>query len=351
MIVYRKASQLRIKRSSVPEPPYWYATALAPYGARRLTPVAIDYLELRASSAERLEVSICNDVSDEIERAAGRQPLQPPALIEAAEFAEAIFGRGEEALRACREVGLPAIHLVSTRGALPVDGTGSTVVIATWPLEFERLETLFATAAERQLEWGVAVPVMFPVTTNLEALQQIAEAAHRHGARFLTTLPLDVDATARQAIAQSLTIPGEDETYAMLFHADLEPVHVATERHLAAVAAELGLSDYLLPPQWSAKTNWNAAIVLTLAATRMLAMAHEIELAGTLARSARIVAELDKPLTRIAEAASLSIVEALDEVSVDILSEWLETGRSVFLDRVSERWRLRRDYRTSDAAP
>lgn len=313
--------------------------------------MAIDYLELRASSSERLEVSVCNDVSDELERVAARQRLQAPVLIEAADFAEAVFGRGEEALSACRELGLAAVHLISTRGALPDDGGGATVVIATWPLEFERLESLFAAAGERRLEWGAAIPVMFPVTTNLEALQEIASAAQRHGARFLTTLPLDVDATARQAIAQSLTVPGEDDTYAMLFHADLDPVHVATERHVAAVASELDLLDYLTPPQWQARTNWNAAIVLTLAATRMLAMSHEIELAGMLARSARVVAELDKPLTRIVEAASLSIVEALDEASVDILGEWLETGRSVFVDGVNERWRLRRDYRASDAGP
>ncbi len=80
-----------------------------------------------------------------------------------------------------------------------------------------------------------------------------------------------------------------------------------------------------------------------MTATRMLAMEHEIDLAAILARSARVVAELEKPLARIAEAASLSIVEALDEVSVDVLTEWLERGRSSFVDRVNARWRLRRD--------
>ena len=86
-------------------------------------------------------------------------------------------------------------------------------------------------------------------------------------------------------------------------------------------------------------------MLLTLTASRMLAMAHEIDLAAVLARSARVVAELDKPLTRIAEAASLSIVEALDEVSIDILGEWLERGTSAFVERVNQRWRLRRDVR------
>jgi hypothetical protein len=66
-------------------------------------------------------------------------------------------------------------------------------------------------------------------------------------------------------------------------------------------------------------------------------------MAAILARSARVVAELDKPLARIAESASLAIVEALDEVSVDVLAEWLERGRSSFVDRVNARWRLKRD--------
>ena len=75
----------------------------------------------------------------------------------------------------------------------------------------------------------------------------------------------------------------------------------------------------------------------------MLAMEHEIDLAALLARSARVVADLDKPLTRIAEAASLSIIGALDEVSADVLTEWLERGTSAFVERINARWRLRRD--------
>jgi hypothetical protein len=152
-------------------------------------------------------------------------------------------------------------------------------------------------------------------------------------------------------MARSLTLPGEEETYTTLFHSDLEPIHVATERHIAALASAAGMSDFIVPPDWQERTNWNAAIVLTLTAARMIAMEYEVELAGALARAARAVAELDKPLTRIAEAAPLSIVEALDEVSVDILSEWLQSGRSVFVERINERWRLRRDYHSSGAEP
>src|SRR5205085_11485480 len=97
------------------------------------------------------------------------------------------------------------------------------------------------------------------------------------------------------------------------------------------------------PPAGGGRTNWNAAILLMLAATRLLAMEEEVDLAAQLGRWARVVADLDKPLTRIAEAASLAIVEAIDEASVDLLSEWLENGRAAFAERVNAEWRLRRD--------
>ncbi|HSP13963.1 MAG TPA: hypothetical protein VLV78_04340 [Thermoanaerobaculia bacterium] len=341
MIVYRKSTPLRIRRALAPEPPFWCATAITPYSARRASPVAIDYHDLRASASDRLEVAVCDKPADEIERSTGRLP--PPVLIEATEFAEAIFRRGEEVLDYCRAHGVPAVHLVSTRGELPERSGEETTVIAAWPLELERLEALFAEAGRRGGLWGVAVPVLFPVTTDLTALGELVPMAKKSGASFVAAVPVEIDATAKQAIAQSLALDGDDETYAMLFHSRLEPIHVATERHIAALAADAGVSDFIVPPQWPQKSNWNAAVLLTLAATRLLAMEEEIDLAAQLARSARIVAELDKPIARIAEHASLSIVEALDAASVDVLTQWLERGDSAFVRRVNERWRLRRD--------
>ena len=342
MIIYRKGGPLRIRRSPAPEPPWWSATALSPYSARRAMPVAIDYLDLRATSSDRIEVVVADRVTDELERGAAR--LAPPVLIDATEFAEAIFGRGAEALHVCESLRMPAVHLASTRGDLPREaGEQSMVIIAAWPLDFARLEDLFAIAQLRALPWGLAVPVMFPVTTSLPALEQLGALAARFGARCFAAVPIEVDQTAKGAIASSLSLEGDDETYAMLFHADLEPVHTATERHVAALAEAGGMLDFIPPPGWPATTNWNASVLLALTASRMIAMERDIELAGTLARSARAVAELDKPIARIAEAASLAIVESLDEVSVDILSEWMESGRSVFVERVNAEWRLRRD--------
>ncbi len=45
----------------------------------------------------------------------------------------------------------------------------------------------------------------------------------------------------------------------------------------------------------------------------------------------------------MAQAASLAIIDSLDEISIDLLTEWLETGRSSFAGHIEKQWRLRRD--------
>ena len=342
MIIYRKSSHLRLQRVPIPEPPYWAATVIAPYSPRRAAPIAIDYLDLQATRGDRFEVAVCERVRDELERAAERTQVREPVLIDAAEFAEVVFRRGEEALEFCTENDSAAIHLVSSRGALPlISSVGATVAIAAWPLDFRRLQALFDEARARQMQWGVVVPVIYPVTTALTALAQLAEAAQ--GAMFFAGLPVELDATARKAIAESLAVDPSDESYEMLFHADLEPMHTATERHIAALAAEIGADDFIVPPRWERRTNWNASVLLTLAASRMLAMKREVETAWRIVRSARAVVNLDKSVARVAEAASLSIIESLDPISVEALTEWIETGRSSFVDHINKQWRLRRD--------
>jgi len=341
VILYRKAAPLRIRRSLAPEAPFWSATAIAPYGTRRATPVAIDYLALRASGAEKLEVGVCDHVRDELERV---RWFAGPVLIDAAESAETVFRRGEEALTFCEEQGLAALHVVSTRGSLPQRAyRDAMVVIAAWPLDVAQLAGLFEDANARGLQWGVAVPVLFPLSTELAPLAELADRARECGAAFLGAIGVDIEPTAKQALAQSIGLEVEDDRYAMLFHATLEPVHVATERHLAALAHERGLADFIVPPRWEERSNWNAAVLLTRTASRMIAMELDLDLAGTISRSARAVAELDKTLTRVAESASLAIIGGLDETSVDVLTEWLATGSASFVEYVDEQWRSRRD--------
>ncbi|MEA2339702.1 MAG: hypothetical protein QOE82_3709 [Thermoanaerobaculia bacterium] len=344
MIVYKKTPHLRLTRAQVPEPPYWAATTIAPYSPRRAAPIAIDYVDLRASCAERFEVSVCENVRDDLERSTTRHPLHAPVLIDGAEFAEVIFGRGEEALQFAAEQHVAAMQLISARGALPRQVPDDAVIaIAAWPLEFDRIEALFAEGKERGLRWGVVVPIVFPVTTELTALSQLAELAKTYGASFFTGVPVELDATARNALARSLTGEGSEETYELLFHADLGPIRLSTERHIAALAGEIDVADFVTPPRWDRHTNWNAAVLLTLTANRILAMNRDEELAWRLTRSAKVIATLEKPIERVAQAASLSIIDPLDEISVDLLTEWLETGRSSFAGHIEKQWRLRRD--------
>jgi hypothetical protein len=345
VILYRKGGPLRVRRSAAPEPPYWCATSVAPYGAKRATPVAIDYLTLRATGApERLEVSVCDDARDELERS---RTFTGPVLIEATETAERIFRRGQAALELCEEQRLSSIHLISTRGELPARAyDDSVVVIAAWPLELSRLEEMFGDAQQRGLRWGVAVPVLYPVTTELAPLTALADLAQSHGATFLTAMSVELEPTAKQALAQSLQLEADDDRYAMLFHGSLhrtsEAMHLSTERHLAALAHERALADFLVPPRWEERSNWNAAVLLTLTASRMIAMELDLDLAGSIARSARLIAELDKPLTRIAESASLSIIGGLDDTSAEALTSWLRDGSAAFCEFVDEQWRMRR---------
>lgn len=338
MILYRKSPPLRLRRVTAPAVPFWCATTISPYSARRASPLAIDYAALRASGAERLEVTVTESVRGDLERT---KVLDGPVLIDAAEAAERVFRRGEEALAYCEEQDLPALFLTSTEGALPERLPRDAVVaIAAWPFDLPALTRLFADARKGELRWGVVVPLLYPVTTDLTALAELAAAAKEYGAAFLASLALETDATAKQALAAD----GDDETFAMLFHQNLEPLHTATERHVAALADAHGLADAVLPPRAEERSNWNAAILLTRTASRMMAMELDLDLAGTLARSAGTIAALDKPITRIAEAASLSIIGALDETSVDVLTQWLSTGSADFVEYVDRLWRVRRDY-------
>ena len=315
MILYRKAAPLRIRRTSAPEPPFWCATTIAPYGPRRTSPVAIDYLTSRAEGVDRSEVTVCDNVRDELERT---RPLQAPVLIDATGSAEKVFRRGEEALAFCDEQDLPALLLTSAS-----DAWHGVVRAAGAPP-------------------GIVIPVIYPITTDLARLDALAADARKNGASFFAAIPIELEATAKQAIASELQLTGDDDRYEMLFHSDVAPIHLATERHIAALAAAHGMSDFVIPPRWNERSNWNAAVLLTLLASRMIAMELDLDLAGMIARSARAVAELDKPLARVAEAASLSIIETLDDVSRDVLNEWLAGSEPSFVQHVNEQWRLSR---------
>jgi hypothetical protein len=186
----------------------------------------------------------------------------------------------------------------------------------------------------------VVVPLLFPLTTDTGFLRRIAETTASAGGRFLAAIPLHPDPPARQRIAQRLSLTGDDDRYAFLFHGNVEPLHIAAERHAAAMAHANGLADFYLPPRWEERSNWNASVLLSLAASRMFALGMDLDLAAALARSARSVAELGKPLQQIAASANLSIIAGVDETALEILSEWLDGAQPGLVEFVNEQWRL-----------
>lgn len=343
MILFRKSPQLRVRRSSAPEPPFCPAAIVSPYGPRRSEPIAIDYPSLHATAVERAEVTVCENVEPPL--AAARLDTLPHGarvLIDATGAGEETFRKGNETAAWCGARAIPSLLIVSAAGALPeTPPERSLTAIAITPdVSAASAIATFEAASARGLAWGAFVPVLFPLTTELRLLDELADAATLHGATFLACASVDADAPARQAIARRMELSPDDDRYALLFHARAEPLQLATERHLAALARERGLADQLpAPPE---RANWNAAALLTLTAGRMLAMELDLDLAADISRSARTVAGLDKPLTRIAESARLSIIGGLDETSVQMLEEWLESGGASFAEFIDEQWALRR---------
>ena len=112
---------------------------------------------------------------------------------------------------------------------------------------------------------------------------------------------------------------------------------------VAALAAERKMKDHVSLPG-RLRSNWAAAAELARAGGRLIRMQRNSELGWDLVRSSRVVATLNKPIELVARSASLSIIDALDEFSVNALAEWLENGTSADLDAIDAEWRLRRDY-------
>ena len=61
------------------------------------------------------------------------------------------------------------------------------VVISAWPADVPRLQEMFKQAGERRMRWGVAVPVIFPATTDLGTLADCGSAGYAINARGQVT--------------------------------------------------------------------------------------------------------------------------------------------------------------------
>jgi hypothetical protein len=339
LIVYRKGAPLRLLRHTAPDPPFWAAGTVLPYSPRRTTPLAIDWVNLVATGSESEVVEIADAPGETISRSSY---LRAPLLVDATGPGELVYRRGEEAARAAVESGLTLLELITTEGAVPaIRSELFTLAIAAWPAAERPLEALAAAAAAAGIRFGIVIPVIPPETTDLALLERLADIAARNGARFLAAVPIDLEPTARHALAAAREL--DDEAFAALFESDLELLTVATERHVAALARERGLDD-LVRVDLGRPSNWCAAAALASTANRMIRMDRDVELGWQILRSSRTVAALGKPLERIADAASLAIIEPIEPMIAAALEQWLESGTSALMDEIDGQWRLRRDY-------
>jgi hypothetical protein len=339
LIVFRTGAPLRLLRHTAPDPPFWAAGTVLPYSTRKTAPVAIDWVNLIATGVDNETVDVAEAPGETI----ARSPfLHSPLLVDATGPGELIYRRGEQAARAAVDAGLTLLELITTEGAVPeIESELLTLAIAAWPADLARAESLARDAAARGLRFGVVVPIIPPDTTSLALLERIADLAKETGARFLAAVPIDLEPTARHELASAHEL--DDEAFAALFESDLELLTVATERHVAALARERGLDD-LVRLELKRPSNWCAAAALASTANRMIRMDRDVEMGWEILRASRTVAALGKPLERIANAASLSIIEPIDPLIAAALEEWLDGGTSELMDEVDDAWRLRRDY-------
>lgn len=345
MIRYEKKRAIGIARAQTPQPPFWARTILSPYSSPRTVPLSIDYQSLTARGSEAIDVEVSDRPHEHLAR---ETSIEGPVLIDATGSAETVYRRGEETAEWTSAQRLATTLLISSE-TVPRAETGSSEVmlaLAAWPLSMDRMTILLQGLGHSGRLWGVALPVIYPVTTDLRTLQALADHAREAGARFLAPLPIDLEPTAKRSLVDLLQLGDEDDAWSTLFHSELDTITTATERHIAALAHEMGMLDFVPPPASELRTNWNAAVHLTLAATRLLRMKERTEFAWTLRRAAQSVATLAKPIERIASVASLSIINGLGpEISV-ALEEWTRTGSSALAEDIDVQWRLRRDHRT-----
>jgi hypothetical protein len=342
LIVWRKSPALRLRRFDVPEPPFYCRTVVSPYGQEPAMGITLDYLSGSATIPSRTELQVCDRTVELLQK---EPRLDEPLLIDATGFGEYVFGQGESAARELIHHRLSTLLVISSAGRFP-DCSGLeqlTLGLALWPFDEESWRSLFEQAQRGAAPWGVVLPIVPFVSTELEPLSRMVDDAAAAGARFITTLVIQPEPPAKRHLAALATAGDEsEEAYASAFEMPTETLTLATARHVAALTRDRGIASQL-PLLSEARSNWNAATILSRLANRMLEMERDQELAADIHRSASIVARLSKPVELVAEVASLAIIEGLDEISATVLEQWLRGEEAEFVSEIETAWRLRRD--------
>lgn len=339
MIRYTIEGRVRFHQNREMQQPFWQATTVHLYSPDvRSVPLGIDFVRLKASAHRSIEVAVPRTLEGlDLDR------LPSPVLIDAWGPEELIYRRGDALLHELSSDARPML-LLSSDGDVPREMSAvlPLLIVTAWPLDLVALESIAERASEAGLEWGILIPVIFPITTNLDAIETISRTARQHGASFMASSSIELDPKARGAVA-SMCDDLDEETWATLFDADLDRIHLATERHIASLAHELGIADTIAPPLGESRSNRAAAIFLSRIGARMVRMDHDVELGWKFLKASGRIATLDKEIARIASTAHVTILPELEEEMIsEVVEQWLESGSAEFADHIDDKWRVKR---------
>lgn len=341
MILYRKTRALQTSRFAAPQPPLAAEAFVRPYSFPHTTPVAFDWTTLCADATERIQVDVCGarEIADVLERSLGAP--HGAVLVDATGSAEITYRSGIAAVEHLAANSTPSALIVSVDAPLPPDiPAGVTVILNFWPPDPDLLDSRCKEAASHPgLQWGVVVPLVYPASFKVDLLDRVGQRTAEAGGSFVAAARFEFSAAAKRAITDDDL---DEETYSRLFHSDLDAITTATERHIAAVAAARGISDHVTAPRGTS-VNWSAATVLAHLGQRLVSLGRN-ELGWTILKSANVVAQLTKPVDRIAAATPLAAVRDLDPISAEVVESWLRGEQAPLAREVAETWPLRRDH-------
>lgn len=339
MIRYTRDGRIRFHQSRELQQPFWQATTIHPYTPDvRSVPLGIDFIRLKAVAHRSIEVAVPAGPDDlDLDR------LPSPILIDAWGPEESVYRQGDRLLHELPSDLRPML-LLSADGDVPIGMAAAAplLVITAWPLDLEALESVAQRASAGGFDWGIFVPVVFPLTTDLEILDGVCGIAAEHQASFIASSSIELDSKARGAVA-SMDQDLDEETWATLFDADLDRIHLATERHLASVAHDQGQADTIDPWTSENRSNRAAAAFLSRIGSRMVRMDHDVEMGWKFLKAAGRVATLDKDIARLASSAHVTILPELeDEILAEVVEQWLERRTAEFAEHIDGKWRLAR---------
>lgn len=330
MIVNRGSGRTYRKRIGVPLPPLfareWFSFC-RPLARSSWYP-ALDHLSLVGVAPGRIEVSV--DRSDEFELPAD------PTVVDLTGPQEMIFSCASTLGALDRNV----VLLISPESGMPQVEGEPLIIISCWPLWIEQIRRLAEVCSDRQYRWGLFLPILVPGTEALPVIEELASIARNHGASVFAGEPFSMSAEGKRALLDR-AMSVDDETWSKTYaEQDHELIGIATARHVAALARELDLPWWI---EWEGRDNWGGAAHLSRIGTQIASMGRSPEVASVFTKAANAVAALDRPIAQIAESASLTIVDHIEELAEEVLLEWLERGSSAIAEETDDEWCLRRD--------